>query len=82
MEKQTCYHIEHWFGKLFLKWFKDNPSIVKGVFKANNNMDGFLFKNREQQRLIVKKIEEQKQFRLKNMTVEEKLNFLKDKKLI
>ena len=76
-----CEHISFWFGMVIKKWTKNNPSIIKGLYRANNDLDGYLFADKAKRELIVKQIEYEKQQRIKNMSVDEQMDYLKQKRL-
>ena len=77
-----CNHISIVFGNVINHWFKNNPSIIRGLYKANNDLDGFLFADKPKRDLILKQIEYEKQERIKNMSVDEKMEYLKQKRLL
>jgi hypothetical protein len=81
MSNPGCCTLSQIYGKLIKKWFKDNPSIIRGLYKANNDLDGILFANKEERQIKIDRMEIEKEKLLKSMTVDQKIEYLRKKQL-
>lgn len=81
MSKPGMRTLNECFTLVIKHWVEYAPHMVVSLEKANRELNNYLLQDRAKQKLIEKDEELKTNQRLKKMTTDEKIEFLKQKKL-